>query len=269
MALDDGGAERRQIGVFQIVRRNENIGDVPRRLRSAVDGKMLRRRNHIGHVGVRPLHAGDKGHRHPPGQVRVLAIGFLTPAPTWIAENIDIGRPGVEAGADVPQVPALAPQRMQRPHLGADGPGDLVNQRGIKRSGQANRLGKIGCRHRADRAVQRFGPPVIGRNPQSRDARRDIHQLVDLFIQRHLLDQCRRLGVRQIANRTRRRLRLCAHRRQQTQGQNHHGCLHFHLCVSFTTALFAPVMRHAYPSYRSCQCIHGCANISWVKTPKL
>ena len=61
-----------------------------------MDREMLRagqRQSVLGIVSLQPL---NKGHPHPGSQKCVFAVGFLTAAPAWIAEQIDIGRPEVQ-----------------------------------------------------------------------------------------------------------------------------------------------------------------------------
>ena len=167
-----------------------------------MDGEVLGRGDDVGQVGVRPLHALDEGDAEMRGQVRVFAIGFLPPAPARVAEDVDIGRPGVQPRADMAEMAGLTPQRVQGAHLGADRARHVLDQRRVEAGGQADRFGEVGGRHRAERAVQRFGPPVVGRDVQARNRGRDIDELADLFVQRHLRHQRLGLGVGDVAHRS-------------------------------------------------------------------
>ena len=54
----------------------------------------------------------------------------------------------------------------------------------VKRSCQAYGLWEYRCNARSRYAVQRFVPPVIGRDIEPWNSRGCVHHLVDLFIQR-------------------------------------------------------------------------------------
>src|SRR3546814_6531309 len=86
--------------------------------------------------------------------LRILAIGFLPAAPARIAEDVEVGRPGVEPGADPAIASRRARQRVQPAYLGADRAGDVLDQRRIERGAQPDRLGEVGRRQCAERAVQ-------------------------------------------------------------------------------------------------------------------
>src|SRR3546814_16639221 len=84
------------------------------------------------------------GDAHPRGEERILAIGFLPAAPARIAEDVEVGRPGVEPGADPAIASRRARQRVQPAYLGADRAGDVLDQRRIERGAQPERLGGVG-----------------------------------------------------------------------------------------------------------------------------
>ena len=44
-------------------------------------------------VGIVALQPFDKCHAHAAGQIRVLAVGFVTASPAGIAKDVDIGAP--------------------------------------------------------------------------------------------------------------------------------------------------------------------------------
>jgi len=195
LALDNGGPEGGQICILQIVRRGEDVVGVAAGFRTAMDREMLGRRDHERQVRIVPLHALDKGDADPRCQIGIFAIGFLTPAPARIAEDVDVGRPAVEAGADPSEMSGLPPQCVQRADLCPDGGGDLMDQRRVEGSGEADRLREIGRGHRADRPVKGFGPPIIGGYAEPRNGRRDVQKLRDLLVQRQLVDNRPRLAV--------------------------------------------------------------------------
>ncbi len=127
LRFDDRRPEGRQIGIFQVMGRYEYVGDVAGRFRPRVNGKVLRSRNDVRQVGVVALHARDEGNTHPGCQVRIFAVGFLAPAPSRVAEDVDVGRPGIEAGSYVAEVSGLAAQGMKGANLDADRRGDIMN----------------------------------------------------------------------------------------------------------------------------------------------
>src|SRR3546814_3627540 len=92
--------------------------------------------------------------------------------------------PGVEPGADPAIASRRARQRVQPAYLGADRAGDVLDQRRIERGAQPDRLGEVGRRQCAERAVQRFGPPIVARDAESRDRRRNVEQLRQLLVDR-------------------------------------------------------------------------------------
>ena len=194
LGLGDRRAEGRQVGVDQVVPGDENVGLVAGRFGTVVHGEMLGRGDHLGAIRVGPLHAFDEGHAHARGEERVLAIGFLATAPARVAENVEVGRPGVEPGADAAQAPGLACQRVQTAHFGADRRGDALDQRRIEAGAQPDRLGEVGGGQRAQRAVQRFGPPVVARDAEPGDRRCHVEQLRQFLGQRHPRHQS--LGLR-------------------------------------------------------------------------
>ena len=186
LRIDDRGAEGGQVGILHVVARDIDIGVVPGGFRAAVHGKVLGRRDDVGTLRVRPLKPPDEGRTDLRGQEWVFTIGFLPAAPAGITEDVDIGRPCVEPGADAPQPSGLPRERVQAPHLDTDDIGDILDQRHIEGGGEADWLGEVGRRQRAHRAMQRFRPPVVARDAKPRDCRSDIEQLVSLLLRRQL-----------------------------------------------------------------------------------
>ena len=198
MALDDRGAEGGQVGVLDIVGGDEDVGFVAGAFGAAVDGEMLRGGDHQRPVGVGALHAGDEGDTHACGEERVLAIGFLATPPARVAEDVDVGRPGVEPGTDMADASGLAGERVEAAYLGADRPGDVMHHRGVEAGGEPDGFGEVGGGERAERAVERFGPPIVGGDAEPWDRRCDVEQLGQLFLQRHSRDERRRHAGRRI-----------------------------------------------------------------------
>ena len=195
--FDHRGAERRQVGVLKVAARDVDVGVVAGGFRAAVHGVVLGRGDHVQPLRMIALHALDVGHADPRGQERILAIGFLAAPPARVAEDVEVRRPGVEPGADASGAPGLPRQRVQAAHLGADHRRHALDQVFVEAGGQADRFGEIGGGQGAERAVQRFGPPVVGRHVQARDRRRGVEQLRQLLLGGHPRDQRggQRVGV--------------------------------------------------------------------------
>ena len=82
---------------------------------------------------------------------------------------------------------------MQRAYFEADRGRNIMHQCFIERGRKPNRLWKVRRRHGAQRTVQRFGPPVIGRDAQARNGGRRVEQLFDFLVQRQPRDERSRL----------------------------------------------------------------------------
>ena len=82
-----------------------------RGLGAAVHGEVLGRGDDAVVLRIVALHAGDEGDAHARGEERIFAVGFLAAAPARIAEDVDVGRPEVEALEDVGCVRRARPAR--------------------------------------------------------------------------------------------------------------------------------------------------------------
>ncbi len=160
-----------------------------------MDREVLGRRDHGRKFGVGSLHPGHERHCHAAGQIGILSVGLLPAAPAGIAEDVDVRRPGVQAGADPAEMAGLAGQRVQAANLDADRGGHIMNERRIEGGGQPDGLGEVGGGDGSDGSVQGLRPPVVSRHAQPRDRRRHIDQLPDLLVERHPGDQLGGLGA--------------------------------------------------------------------------
>src|SRR5436305_92497 len=79
-------------------------------------------------VRVIALHPANVGNPQPGGEERILAVGFLPAAPARIAEDVDVGRPGVEPAANASTLAKLAGKPMQLAHFRADRCCDVVHR---------------------------------------------------------------------------------------------------------------------------------------------
>ena len=134
---------------------------------------------------LQPFH---KPHAHPGGQIRVLPIGLLPPAPAGVPENIHIGRPESKPLIDIP-VSCFFLRVILRPGLLPDDFRHFPVQILVKGGGNADCLRKYRGRPSPCNAVQRLIPPVIGRDSQPLDCRRIVKSLAYLFLQCHLCHQ--------------------------------------------------------------------------------
>ena len=182
------GFKSRQIGLFHILRIGFRIKGMPQCLRSGVNREMLGagRRPQVSAVvaSIPALNSLDEPDAEPGCQERILAVGLMSSAPSGIAENIHIGRPEGQSLVDVPVIVCRL-RIVFRASLPRDAGADFLHQILVKSCRQANGLREHGCGSGPGNAMQRFVPPVILRNIQSRNGRRVIAQLRGLFLQRH------------------------------------------------------------------------------------
>ena len=143
LALGYRRAERRQVGVHFVVLAHFHVGNVPRRLGSAVHREMLRRRNGEIVFRIVSLHAGDEGDAHARRQEWIFAVGLLAASPARVAKDVDVWRPEVQAFEDA-AVPFAHRLDVLDSSFDPDGLGHAVNGLRIKGCGQADRLGKLG-----------------------------------------------------------------------------------------------------------------------------
>ena len=78
---------------------------------------------------------------HAAGEERIFAVSFLAAAPARVAEDVDVGRPEVEALEDVAMAGADGLHVMDAA-FGADGDGHLVDRGGVEGGGEADGLGE-------------------------------------------------------------------------------------------------------------------------------
>ena len=131
------------------------------------------------------LQALHIGHAHAGGQIRVLSIGFMSPPPSGIPENIHIRGPEGEALVNIPVMMLcvfVVFGASFRRHRISDGAEQLL----VKGGRHSDGLREAGCHTCPRHAVKRLVPPVISRNPQPGDRGRIVPKLGGLLLQRHL-----------------------------------------------------------------------------------
>ena len=121
--LVDGGTERRRIDVAHRRGPDRDLAVVQPSERAAVADEVLGAAVH-----ALALHAPHVGDAHPADELGILAVGLLQPPPAGVSGDVEDRRQG-EAGAD-------------RSDLPPDRRGHLLDQLGIPRGGQADRLGE-------------------------------------------------------------------------------------------------------------------------------
>ena len=156
-------------------------------LRSTVHGEVLGRGDCEVVPGVIALEAGDVGDAHAAGEERVLAVCLLPAAPSRIAEDIEVGRPEVEATHDAGVSFALVLHVLDTA-FDADLPGHGMDAGCIESRCQADRLGIF--RHAlVDDAMQSLTPPLISGNVEPGNGGRVVLHLRRFFGERHAIDQ--------------------------------------------------------------------------------
>ena len=138
------------------------------------------------------LKSADKTDPKPGGQIRIFPIGFMSPAPARITEDVDIGTPDSQALIDVPIAVSALPVILG-PCFFSNGLTDLLLHFFVKHRSQTDSLGKNSCGACARNAVKRLVPPVVRRNAKPRDRRSIILQLTGLLLNCHLRYQFFRL----------------------------------------------------------------------------
>ena len=192
LALDDGRAERRQVGVVQVVRRHLHVFLVAVRLWPAVHRKVLGGRDGLEVPGVVALQALDEGDADARRQVRVFAVGLLSAAPARVAKDVDVGRPDREPSIPLGAAVGLHVLDVLGAKLGGDRVCRFLDQRRVPRGRHADRLREHRRHAGAGDPVQAFVPPVVRGHTQPRNRRGSMTELRGLLFQRHARHERRR-----------------------------------------------------------------------------
>ena len=188
MGLRDGGAEGRQIGVLEIVRRHIDIVLMAGRLGAAVYGIVLRGGDQLQVFGIVALYAGDKRHAHAAGEKRIFTVGLLAAAPARVAKDIDVRSPEGEAEEHLMVVFAHGLVVLGA-RFGGDGFAHAMHEAGVPGGCHADDLRKVGGVAGKSDAVQTFVPPIVFGNAEARDSRGVIAHLRDFFLKSHAADE--------------------------------------------------------------------------------
>ena len=188
VSFGDGGAEGGEVGVFEVVRGDVDVGLMARGFRAGVHGEVLRRGDDAEVVGVCALHAGDEGDGHATGEEGVFAVGLLAAAPAWVAKDVDVGRPEGEAEELLVLIVADG-FVVFGAGFGGDDLGFAVNEGRVPGGGHADDLREVGGGAGDCDAVIAFVPPEVCRDAEPRDGGCVIAHLLDFFFERHLGDE--------------------------------------------------------------------------------
>ena len=188
-AFHDRRPKRGQIGVLHVMPGGLNVNGVSGGLWTAMHREVFRSGNRFQIDGFVPLQAGDEGNAETPGQVGVLAIGFLAASPARIAEDIDIGGPNRKTAVPVGGTIGMHRGVILGAEFRANDLADLVHQRLVESGSHANRLRKHGRVSGASDTVQALVPPVVLRDTEPRYGARRVAKLRDFLLQRHLRHQ--------------------------------------------------------------------------------
>ena len=140
-------------------------------------------------LGVVALQSGHVGNSHAAGEEGIFAVGLLSAAPARITEDVQIGRPEIQAShnagvsfARVLHVLDAAFDANLRRHG--------VNARRVERRGKSDRLGILGYAL-VDDSVKGLAPPLVRRNLEPRNCGRVVLHLRSFLRKRHAVYQVR------------------------------------------------------------------------------
>ena len=206
-AWAQGLAKSVKIGVLEVLLIHPRVKLMARHFRPAVHREVLRSGDGFEVMRIVALQAFDEGQPHFRCQIRIFTESFLTPAPARIAKDIDIRRPERQAVIALMIVVPLGIV-VFRAGFGGDSGSDAMFEIHVERSRQPDRL-REHCRKPGPRiAMQRFVPPIVRRNFQTRNGRGGILHLRNLLFKRHARNKIGRTFFRrqiriQVLNRSR------------------------------------------------------------------
>ena len=188
LCLFDAIFKRGQIGVEHIAFADHRVEMVALRFGTAVHSEVLGAGGGFHMVGIVALQPFDKCHAHAAGQIRVLAVGFVTASPAGIAKDVDIGTPKGQPFIDA-AIPLTLEFVVFGTAFGRNGRRYIAQKGGVEGGRQADRLrehrGDTGTRH----AVQRLVPIAVRADAQPRNGRGVVSELEHLFLHRQAADQ--------------------------------------------------------------------------------
>ena len=177
------GFKSRQVCFGHILRIGHRVEFMAEGFRAGMHGKMLAAGGCFQIFPV-ALEAFDIPDSEPARQVRIFAVGLMSAAPAGIPEDVDVRTPYGEPFIDIPVAETALPVVFRARFIG-NGRSDLFLEVFVKHGGQADCLRKNRRGTCPGDPVQRFIPPVVGRNTQARDCGCVISELGRFFLQCH------------------------------------------------------------------------------------
>ena len=187
LGIADQSFESREISLFHIFRRSFGVKAVPQFLRPAVDGKVFGAGRRFQGLAL-SLQAPYEGCAQSGRQIRILAVGLLSPAPAWVAKDIHIGRPHGQPVVDIP-IALSGKGVVFGPRFGGDDGSDGFQQLIVEHGRHTDGLGKAGGRTAPGQTVQSLVPPVISGNVKACDGRGVETQLIGHLCDSHAAHQ--------------------------------------------------------------------------------
>lgn len=166
-----------------------HIGKVARWFRPAVYGVVFRCRNGEVVFRVIALQSGDVSNSHPACEERNFAVRLLSTTPARVAEDIEIGRPEIQAthnaGVSFSSVLHVLDASLNT-NLRRHG----VDARRVKGGGKADRFRIFGYTF-IDHTMKGLAPPLVGRDLEPRNFRGVVLHLRSLLSKGHAAYQIR------------------------------------------------------------------------------
>ena len=162
----------RKVGLVKIFFCRPSVKLMAQSLRSGVNREMLRAGGGL-HIFTVSLKTFYKSGSQFSGEVRVLSVGLMTPAPSGITENVDIRRPEGQSLINIPVI-VLHILIVFRSSLSGNNLRHLMKKLRIKAGCQTDRLRKNRRLTASGHAMKSLIPPVVRRNPQVSDGRRVV-----------------------------------------------------------------------------------------------
>ena len=177
--------ESRHVSLPEVARRHiREVGAMARIFGSAVHGIVLGTCPKF--AVFRRLRALQSPHHlrsHDRGKIGILAIRLLSPSPSWVAEDIDIGSPDREAVEFLILSPIEHTMIVLGTKFGACSIEDLVEQIGIERRSHGDGFGEHSDIPHVGSPVERLTPPEKLLDAHSRNGRALVEHELGFFFQ--------------------------------------------------------------------------------------
>ena len=134
---------------------------------------------------LRTLQTTYHGITHDRSQIRIFAIGLLSPAPSWVTEDVHIRSPYRQTAhlhilaTEVIQSMVVLSTELRRSNIKA-----LIKQVGIKRRSHCHGLWEHGDVSHVSCSMQRLAPPEELLDTQTGDSRTLVQHQLGFFFQR-------------------------------------------------------------------------------------